>query len=628
MEIQRFFCKNGNIVDQYERQRMFRGVNLAGAKTPFAPNGETRFADSLDPRGVTFTGRPFPEDEADEHFSRLESIGCNVIRWNLTWEAVEHEAPGAYDEEYLAYLRRLLLKCEQYGISVFIDPHQDVWSRWTGGDGAPAWTLQKCGFDLTKLYSAGAAFTHQDMGGVYEDMTWQLNYGRYACATMFTLFWAGKIFAPGMVIDGMSADEFLQGHFINAMTHTARRVKDCKAVIGFGVLNEPHPGYIGIKDLAAVAEPNAARGLVMAPFEGMKAAAGFGGEARRFAGTQHGFKLLEASRVPPIPNGAFVAGWTCPWRREGVWGEDEAGVPVLFKKDYFGRGAAFTDDFYKPFQQRFIAAMAKKHEHYLFFIEGTADGARTSWQSGDYGYEKIIDAFHWYDPFPLLFKRWFPFFAIESDTRNIVLGKKKARASFVSQLKRRADAARGEGIPALLGEFGAPFDLCGGASFRTGDYTKQFDALDAYYCALDELLLSCTLWNYTAYNTHAGGDGWNKEDLSVYCADDKMLRAQKAYCRPFVAACAGKLISVKFTHGGAKHALRAVFEVVWESCAVPAGDTARATEIFVPDVWFGGGVHIERANFAGEVIPQRDKQRLYVVTEKSQRCVLRITCAQ
>jgi len=139
-----FSCTNGVIRDGEGRQRLFRGVNLAGGKVPATPDGETRFPDSLaSGANVSFVGRPFPEAEADAHFSRLASIGCNLIRWCITWEAVEHEAPGVYDEDFLAFLRRLLIKAREYGMFVFLDPHQDVWSRWTGGDGAPLWTLEK-----------------------------------------------------------------------------------------------------------------------------------------------------------------------------------------------------------------------------------------------------------------------------------------------------------------------------------------------------------------------------------------------------------------------------------------------------------------------------------------------------
>jgi hypothetical protein len=81
--------------------------------------------------------RPFPLDEADEHFGRLASWGFTFLRFLVTWEAIEHEGPGIYDEEYLDYVHRVVQRAQQHGISLFIDPHQDMWSRFSGGDGAP-----------------------------------------------------------------------------------------------------------------------------------------------------------------------------------------------------------------------------------------------------------------------------------------------------------------------------------------------------------------------------------------------------------------------------------------------------------------------------------------------------------
>ncbi len=45
-------------------------------------------------------------------------------------------------QEYLEYVVAVVRKMREYGISCFVDPHQDVWSRFTGGDGAPGWTLE------------------------------------------------------------------------------------------------------------------------------------------------------------------------------------------------------------------------------------------------------------------------------------------------------------------------------------------------------------------------------------------------------------------------------------------------------------------------------------------------------
>src|SRR5437868_1340007 len=49
---------------------------------------------------------------------------------------------GIYDTEYLTYIRSLLSLLPQYGIAAFVSIHQDVWSRYSGGSGAPAWTLE------------------------------------------------------------------------------------------------------------------------------------------------------------------------------------------------------------------------------------------------------------------------------------------------------------------------------------------------------------------------------------------------------------------------------------------------------------------------------------------------------
>jgi hypothetical protein len=131
--------------DPQGRAVILRGVNLAGSsKIPAGTSGTHEwhgFTEQVSVGNISFVGRPFPLEEADVHFARLRAWGLTFIRFLVTWEAVEHAGPGMYDEEYLAYLHDVVAAAGRHGISVFIDPHQDVWSRFTGGDGAPAWTL-------------------------------------------------------------------------------------------------------------------------------------------------------------------------------------------------------------------------------------------------------------------------------------------------------------------------------------------------------------------------------------------------------------------------------------------------------------------------------------------------------
>jgi hypothetical protein len=64
----------------------------------------------------------------------------------------------------------------------------------------------------------------------------------------------------------------------------------------------------------------------------------------------------------------------------------------------------------------------------------------------------------------------------------------------------------------------------------------------------------------------------------------------------------------------------------WESEATMHGDDlSYATEIFVPAIWFARGWKVERFDGVGTLVPQPEKQRLFVVTVTKRRCFLRIT---
>lgn len=171
---------------------------------------------------VSFTNRPFPLHEADTHFSRLRSWGLTFIRLLVPWEALEHTGPGIYDAEYISYLIALIKLMPRYGIQCFIDPHQDTWSRFTGGSGAPGWTFAKVGLDLRNFSQTGAAYLHDFNPNTTRDMLWPSNYTKLACATMFTVFFGGHVFTPLKMVDGVNVGTYLRNCYYNCFANLAR----------------------------------------------------------------------------------------------------------------------------------------------------------------------------------------------------------------------------------------------------------------------------------------------------------------------------------------------------------------------------------------------------------------------
>ncbi|KAG9971452.1 glycosyl hydrolase-like protein, partial [Aureobasidium melanogenum] len=121
--------------DGHNREVTLHGINVAGdAKYPLNPDQCSHIKDKFfEGDDVSFTGRPFSLEEAHTHFDRLKRWGYNTIRYIYTWEAIEHAGPGKYDEEWIQHTINVLRLAKKYGFYVFMDPHQDVWSRFTGG---------------------------------------------------------------------------------------------------------------------------------------------------------------------------------------------------------------------------------------------------------------------------------------------------------------------------------------------------------------------------------------------------------------------------------------------------------------------------------------------------------------
>jgi hypothetical protein len=263
---------------------------------------------------------------------------------------------------------------------------------------------------------------------------------RYAAATMFTLFFAGNEYAPDVSIDGEPAQDYLQEKYIAAMRHAYRRLKDCRAIAGWGPLHEPDPGFIGYADLSQLENSAVPPEAAPTAFQSMAAASG------------HAEKTGEAA-LNPEKMTLYREGFECPWKLSGVW-TDEGGVPRLLRPGHFSRcrglPVSFADDFLKPFLKRFAAVLREVRSDSLMFIEGGPQGGPPSWSAEDGG-----------------------------GFVNVIRRHRGAQGDSVDE--------RMGGMPSLLCEFGLP-----------GDDSAREEALAEHFDAADENLLHAAIGNYAA----------------------------------------------------------------------------------------------------------------------------------
>jgi hypothetical protein len=594
------------------RTALLRGVNLgANSKVPFKPDGASwRKEGFYDYRDVSFVGRPFPLSEADEHFRRLKEWGLTFERFLVTWEALEHAGPGIYDEAYLDYIRAVLEKAAEYGISVFIDPHQDVWSRWTGGDGAPAWTMELLGMDIRKMHEVGAAFVHCEHGDPIPHMIWDTNNNKFGVCTMFTLFFGGNDFAPRRAIDGVPVQEFLQGHFIEAYKRVARRLRGLPNVVGYGSMNEPQSGYIEMKDLSGIGEFRFLCEAAPSPLESMAAADGHSPTVDRYKMRVIGPRKIGRVALNPRGERLWKEGVACVWKEHGVWG-DVDGAPRILMSDYFsrvrGRAVSFVDDYLRPFVNRFAGEIRGIDPKALFFVEAVPGGKSfPSMGPGDAG--NLVNSSHWYDVLMNYRNAYNPWFTADAYAegldrkpwRALVVGKRNAARAIVRQIAYVKNFSRKNlrGAPTLIGEFGLLFKIYNGRAYRTGNYARHIQALDAYYGAMDANLVNNTIWCYTETNNNERGCNWNDEDNSLFSRDQQDDpsdinsggRAIAGFCRPYARKTSGEPLSMAFD------LKRRRFVYAFK----PDPSIEAPTEIFVPRIQFprGYAVSVSSGNYA------------------------------
>ncbi|MFX0021430.1 MAG: cellulase family glycosylhydrolase [Candidatus Hermodarchaeota archaeon] len=623
--------KNEWFIDKQGRKVLLRGVNLGGSsKVPFTPNGATHIkTDFSDHKDVSFVGRPFPLKDADDHFTRLKHWGFNCIRFLITWEAIEHKGPRQYDKEYLDYVDEVLKIAESYKFYTFIDPHQDVWSRMTGGDGAPGWTFEKVGLDFQKFDATDAALVMQyrykpDNPNSYPEMHWTSNAVRFANGTMWTLFFGGKDFAHSCNIDGLTVQDYLQQHFFKAIQQVAQRIKENSYIIGFEVLNEPEQGWIEKRVDGIGAEKFSEDfGYTFTPLDAILTGSGFArtvgfNELKRF-----GIKETRRDKLNKNGISCWLENADDIWKTEGVWGLDEQGIPVILNNEYFRKKQDHSVNFFEDYLSPFVIAYTKSirdiiPETIIFFGSHPIRilrGEKLSISVPD----NLVNATHWYDP-SVGTKRPMIKASYDMAADKIIMGKKNVQDMFIRQLKHIKNISKSihNGVPTLIGEFGIPYDMNKNQAYEKLKtepelaWENHIKLLSMIYNALDTNLLNSTQWNYTADNNNQWGDLWNLEDLSIFSKDQQLDandinsggRAIEGFCRPHFVHCAGIPLKMAFNYKEKTF----YFEFKGDS------SISAPTNIYVPKIQFPKGYEIELSD--GEYEKNELEQLLFINIKK------------
>lgn len=613
--------------DEQGRTVFLRGVNLSGtSKIPTTPNGATHLKDDFfELDHISFVGRPFPLEEADEHFSRLKHWGLDFLRFVVTWEALEHGGPGEYDEAYIDYIEAILEKAYEHDITLFIDPHQDVWSRFSGGDGAPAWTFDVVGIDITKFKETGAATVHQTYDGELPSMIWATNYNKFASQTMFTLFFGGNDFAPNHTYEGETIQDFLQTHYINAFQHLAKRIAHLPNVIGFGTMNEPHNGLIEVGDIRGFGHVLVKLGITPTPAEAIFLASGFAQECADYLTPLADIVPGQLKHVTVDPHGETVwkEGHEDIWKQYGVWDVDADGKPRILRPAHFARvnekTIDFNDDYLRPFTINFAQAIHEVMPHAIIFTESEPFEPPPHYADT----ENLVFTPHYYEGITLFTKQFNKRVNVDLELMRPLIGATSIQDYInrrIGQFRSFADERMGD-VPLVIGEFGIPFDMNKRYAYETGEFPLHVIALEYYFQAMDKQLMNFTLWNYTPDNTNEHGDLWNGEDLSIFSRDQQKDpsdinsggRALSAVVRPYAKKVAGEPLNMRFDPE------RGIFTFSFRH----DDSITEPTELFVPNSQFPAGYRVEVTD--GEYEINREQQTvLYRHTDKDIPHMVRI----
>lgn len=205
--MKKFYCDGLKIRDAYDRERIFRGMNMCFKMPHLSAEKLLGFIDSKKFR---------------KWLEKADNQGVNIIRFGLTWSALEPKE-GEYNDDLIEAVEKLFNILSEHGIYVMLDMHQDLYSSYFHGDGMPKWTVNK-EYSNPKQYAIWAEgyFYMQGVQNAFND------------------FWNDR--------------DDVQTKFVKMWSHLTGKLADCDNIIGYDYLNEPYIHENGRKTFLTLIE--------------------------------------------------------------------------------------------------------------------------------------------------------------------------------------------------------------------------------------------------------------------------------------------------------------------------------------------------------------------------------------
>lgn len=402
------------------------------------------------------------------------------------------------------------------------------------------WTIYACGLNPQSFAATEAAIVHNTYPEPerFPKMIWSTNYYRLAAATIFTMFFAGRDFTPKCIIDGMNIQDYLQGHFIRACAHLAKRIHEAgdienEVVFGWESLNEPNRGMIGHVSLDAIPkEQQLKKGTCPTIWQAILTGSGRPCEIDTWDIGGLGAYKVGRALIDPHGENAWLPqdyddaryGWKrdpdwrlgeCIWAQHGVWDPSQ---DVLLQNNYFQKNPrtgevldypTFTNSYFMDYYRNYRDTIRAIHKDAILLCQPPTLEIPPTIKGTEDDDPKMVYAPHYYDGITLMTKKWnrtwnvdvfgvlrgrylHPAFAIK-------VGESAIRNSFKDQLaaiKKEGQDYMGN-HPCILTEFGIPYDMDDKYAYKTGDYSSQSAAMDANHYAVEGAAMDgYTLWVY------------------------------------------------------------------------------------------------------------------------------------